>query len=456
MLDDHGARHALYPVLSKGRMQRAKGWVFGALICLYVALPLVQIGGHLAVFIDIPRRHFYLFGQTYNAQDFYLMFFVFSGIGFLLIVLSALFGRVWCGWACPQTVFLEGVFRRVERWIEGDGHKRKRLDAGPWTAERVARKSAKHIAFVGLSFAVAHVFLAYFVSVPDLLGMMVSNPTEHPTAFAWAFGMTGIMYFNFWWFREQLCIVICPYGRLQSALQDQHTVVIGYDERRGEPRGKKSDPAAADCVDCGLCVAVCPTGIDIRNGLQLECVGCAFCIDACDSIMDKLERPRGLVRYDSLAGLSGQARRFLRPRVLLYGVAGLVGLLVAASFFADRSDYEANLLRNVGAPYILSGEAVINPLHVHLINKSSSDATFRVEAAPDTAGDVFVARPSVELRSFGAAEVPIIVTLRAGALVGGQVRVIVTPEGREAEARTLVIETALPMTSAHPRGGTTQ
>ena len=224
MLDEKGRRHYVYPADVKGRWSRLKPWVYTVLIAIYVALPFVHINGHPAVHIDIPDRHFFLFGATFNSQDFYLMFFVLSGIGFSLIVVAALWGRLWCGWACPQTVFLDGVFRRIERWIEGPAAKRKRLAEGPMTGEKFARKALKHAIYLVLAVVISHVFLAYFTSVDKLGAMITEGPAEHMGTFFWAVLFTAIIYGNFWWFREQLCIVICPYGRLQSVLYDKDTV----------------------------------------------------------------------------------------------------------------------------------------------------------------------------------------------------------------------------------------
>lgn len=409
VLDAKGSRRYVYPADARGRWSRIKPWVYLALIVIYVALPFVQIGGHPAVHVDFSARRFFLFGATFNAQDFYLAFFIFTGIGFGLIVVAALWGRVWCGWACPQTVFLDGVFRRLERWIEGPAARRARLAAGPWTMEKILKKGIKHTIYIALSIAIAHVFLAYFTSVDQLGEMITEGPGAHPVTFGWAVGLTAVIYGNFWWFREQLCIVICPYGRLQSVLQDKDTINVGYDTRRGEPRGKAKDPTAGDCVDCGRCVAVCPTGIDIRNGHQLECIGCAYCIDACDEIMVKLDRPKGLIRYDSEAGFEGEPRRFWRGRVFAYIFAGLVGLVVAGVFMSGNDAFEANLLRVQGAPYTLSDDAVENRVRVHVVNKRPGEATFTIRAAEGAEGMVFLPQASVTLDTFVGHDLPVVI-----------------------------------------------
>jgi cytochrome c oxidase accessory protein FixG len=407
-----GRRTFVVPADVEGRFNRTRRVLFVVLIAVYVALPWIQVGGHPAVFLDVANRTFHLFGATFNAQDFWMSFFLLSGVGFMLIVATALWGRVWCGYACPQTVFLDGVYRRIERLIEGPRNQRLKRDQGKVSASRVARKVLKHGAFGVLSFLVAHVFLSYFTSLPALFAMMSAGPAQHPQAFAWAFGMSAVMYFNFAWFREQLCIVICPYGRLQSVLTDTDTLVIGYDERRGEPRGKSKQQGRGDCVDCGRCVVVCPTGIDIRNGLQLECIGCAACVDACDLVMDKLERPRGLIRYDSQAGLKGTPKRFLRPRVYLYAGLGLLGLLVATLSMRSHVAFEANLLRLPGAPFVLEADAarVRNALELHLVNKRGEPVRFVLTPEQTSGMEYVVARRELTLPSMGAARVPVFVT----------------------------------------------
>jgi len=436
-----GKKPRIVPADVHGRFDVARKVAFVALIALWVVLPWVKVGGHPAVFVDVETRRFFLFGATFNAQDGWLLFFPLSAFGFALVVLTALLGRVWCGWACPQTVFLEGVYRKIERFIEGSHEERRKRDIGPLTAQRAARKMAKHAAFLVVSALLAHVVLAYFVSLPRAFAMVRGAPSAHPEAFLWMAALTLVLYFDFSWFREQFCVVMCPYGRMQSVLLDDDSLVVGYDKARGEPRGKKGK-ASGDCVDCGRCVAVCPTGIDIRDGLKLDCLACTACIDACDEIMDKVQRPRGLVRYDSTNGLAGKARRLVRPRLALYGVLGLVGAVVATVALRSRNDFEANVLRLAGAPYTFEGEDVRNAFDVHLVNKRGSTTTYtiEVEASPLADGTTpalvaLVATPKVTLGSLEDRHVPIFVsTPRASYRADFQVRVLVAPEGEPPKA----------------------
>ncbi len=412
-----GQRNYVHPADVSGRFTTLRQWVFVLLLGIYFALPWIPIGGHPAVFIDMQHRRFYLFGNTFNAQDFWLVFFLVTGIGFALIVVTTMWGRVWCGYACPQTVFLEGLFRRVERWIEGPRNIRMRRNEGPWNFDKIWRKFLKQLIFIALALLLAHVFLSYFVSLPAVFEMVRKRPALHPEAFAWTFAMTGIFYFNFAWFREQLCVIICPYGRLQSVMTDQDTIVIGYDAKRGEPRGRAHDPSVGDCVACNRCVVVCPTGIDIRNGLQLDCIGCAACIDACDEVMHKLGRKPGLVRYDSLNHFAGVAGRFWRPRLALYAVLGVIGLSVLSFALTQRSPYEANVVRMIGAPYVVTGDTVRNGYEVHLINKQNQSRTFRVVPIRVEPGMQYnLTAQTITLKSMGSRRVPLAVVVPLSSL----------------------------------------
>jgi cytochrome c oxidase accessory protein FixG len=410
-LPSDGLRSAIQPADVRGLFQRARAIVFTLLIALWTALPWIQMGGHPALFIDVDARQLFLFGMTFNAQDTWLLFFLLTGVGFGLVYATALAGRVWCGWACPQTVFLEGVYRRIERWIEGPREARIRRNAGAWTAEKFGRKAATHALYVLFSLLVAHIFLSYFASLPKTFQMVRHSPAAHPEAFAWVVAITAAFYLNFAWFREQLCVVICPYGRLQSALLDEHSLVVGYDVRRGEPRGKKGVAGAGDCVDCKRCVVVCPTGIDIRNGVQMECLACTQCIDACDAIMDRLGRARGLIRYDSQDGLLGKPRRFLRPRVWLYGALMALGAVVAFAATRKRSDFEVTLLRLPGEPYTLEAGQVRNSLQLHVVNKRSGPEVYRLEVQPADGMSSVLPMPVLTVDSLSDARVPLFLSV---------------------------------------------
>jgi cytochrome c oxidase accessory protein FixG len=325
----------------------------------------------------------HLLGLTLAPQDYWLGFFLLTGAGFALFFVTALLGRIWCGVACPQTVFLD-IIRRVERWIEGDAQARYRLDDSPWTAGKIFKRGLKFAVFAVFALALAHMFLSYFVSLPGLYSMVRQSPAEHWAAFLFVFLMAGALWIDFAWFREQFCIVLCPYGRLQSALIDDDSIVIGYDKKRGEPRGKINTPGAGHCIDCRRCVQVCPTGIDIRQGLQMECISCSACIDACDTIMQKVGRPRGLIRYDSMNGLSGLKRRIIRPRILLYTFLLAIGFAVMSVSISSFKNATVSLLRMPGPPYYLDGQNVRNQYLVRVINKRNKLETFQIRLLNDS------------------------------------------------------------------------
>ena len=373
---DDGSRAFLYPAEVHGKFAHARRWTAAFLIVFYLSLPWIKINGYPAVFLDLNERHFHLFGLTFAAQDLWLIFFLITGLGFSLFFITALLGRIWCGWACPHTVFLDHVYRRIERWIEGDAVQRRALRAAPLNPAKFFKRVVKHALYVLVSALITHLFFAYFVSLPAVWAMMQAAPAEHGAAFAFMAVYTGGLYFNFAWFREQLCIVICPYGRMQSALIDRHSLVVGYDGQRGEPRGKPGTHGAGDCIACSRCVQVCPTGIDIRQGLQMECIGCTACIDACDAVMTKLKRPTGLIRYDSQAAFAGKTTRWLRPRTVLYGALLAVGASVALWAISTIRPANFGITRMTGAPYIVSEAWVRNQFLVRIVNKRNQAARY--------------------------------------------------------------------------------
>jgi cytochrome c oxidase accessory protein FixG len=374
-INEDGSRNMIHPADVKGRFQVRKKLLWALLVAIYSILPWIQIGGHPAVLIDLPRRHFYLFGGVFNASDFYMFFFFVGGFGLSLILFSALFGRIWCGYGCPQTVFMEGFFRRVERWIDGPAGKRQKQGGRVW------RAILKQVCFLGLSLVISHIFLSYFIPVDELRQVVTSAPSEHWTAFMFVMVFTGIIYGNFARFREQTCLILCPYGRLQSVLSDPDTVNVQYDFARGEPRGHYNEEGAGDCIDCYRCVAVCPTGIDIRAGVQMECIGCANCIDACEEVMDKARRPRGLIRYASQREIEEGKARFWRPRLFLYTAIFLCFIAGFILLSLQRNSFDARLIRQRGVPYSLDREKglVRNGFRIHLVNKLGHEEHFVLE-----------------------------------------------------------------------------
>jgi cytochrome c oxidase accessory protein FixG len=380
-LNQDGTRRWIRPRLFQGRFYRARLLTAWGLIALFVALPFVRLGGKPAVLLDVQHRKFVLFGTTFLPTDGVLLMLLLLAIFLGIILLSALFGRVWCGWGCPQTVYMEFLFRPIERLFEGDHRAQMKRDREGADLRRVL----KTLAFLVVSAVLANVFLSYFVGVERLGKWMTRSPLEHPSGFLVMAVTTGLVFFDFAYFREQMCTVVCPYARLQSVLLDKRSLVVGYDALRGEPRGKKGT-TKGDCVDCKACVVACPTGIDIRNGLQLECIACTQCIDACDGVMDKLSRPRGLIRYSSQNALSRTGKTgILRARVVVYPV--LIGVLLVALALVGRARTEVaevTVLRGIGAPYVMQGESVQNHLRVKIRNRTEGAKAFHLslEDAP--------------------------------------------------------------------------
>ena len=376
-INEDGSRYFVHAADVNGRFTRARRIIAAILIGVYILLPLIRINGEPAVFLDIFHRKLHIFGLTLMFQDLWLLFFLITGLAFSLFVITSIAGRLWCGWACPQTVFLDHVFRRIERWIDGDAPARRRLEDAPWTAVKITKRALKHGIYIILSAAIAHLFLSYFVSVPALYGMMRQAPGQNWGFFLFVAALTGILYFNFAWFREQFCIIMCPYGRLGSVLIDDNSIVVGYDTVRGEPRGKPGT-TTGDCIDCRRCVQVCPTGIDIRQGLQMECIACDACIDACDEIMDKIGRPRGLVRHDSLNALAGRPSKFWRPRLFIYMALGLVGATAFAYATQQVKPVIISVLRMQGAPYFRDTNDIRNNFMVRLANKRAETHNYKI------------------------------------------------------------------------------
>ncbi len=373
-ISEQGKRVWIYPKKPKGRFTTARTIVAVLLILILLVTPFIKFHGHPVMLFNLLARKFIFFGLAFGPYDFAILVVGFIAFAIFIILFSAIFGRIFCGWICPQTIFMEMVFRKIEYWIEGDFRQQLALDNGEWTFNKYWKKTLKHIIFFSLSFAVANILLAWVIGIDDLYKIITDPPSQHLSGLIAIIIFSGIFYLIFSKFREQACTVVCPYGRLQGVLLDKNSLVVAYDNVRGEPRGKikkNEERNSGDCIDCHLCVDVCPTGIDIRNGIQLECVNCTACIDACDEVMDKVKKPRGLIRYDSLQGIKDQIRFTITPRIISYSVI-LVLLVSLFSFLvATREDIEVNILRTPGMLYQdQPNDKISNLYNFNIVNKT--------------------------------------------------------------------------------------
>jgi len=409
-----GSRVTIRTADVKGRYLFWRRVVFVLLIGFYVAAPLVPINESPAVFLDVAQRRFFLFGKTFNAQDFWIVLLFALTFVFSILFVTAWRGRLWCGWLCPQTVFLEALYRPIERWVEGSREQCLKA-ASQKGVGKVLRFIAKQALFLLLSAFVAHASVALFVSVPAYIEMIKAGPAEHMSPFIWTVALTLLFHFNFAWFREQFCVVLCPYGRLQSVLHDQDSIVVSYDYNRGEPRGKllkakpgEEAPQRGDCIDCKRCVYVCPTAMDIRDGLQMECLACAQCIDACDEVMKKLKKPPGLIRQASHQELSTGKRRFIRPRMFIYAAAILIAVSALSIALAKRQSFEMLIVRPSGfAPWMVEGSKVYNQYELRLVNKRPEPVHYSVEAHFVEGAEIIVGLPQLEVEPFSNARIPV-------------------------------------------------
>jgi len=436
-VDEKGKRIWVYPKKPKGRYTRARTYLSWVLLAVLFLTPFIKVNGEPFIMLNILERRFILFGILFTPQDFHL--FVLAMLTFMvfIILFTVVFGRLFCGWVCPQTIFMEMVFRKIEYFIEGDANAQRKLNKAPWTTDKIIKKAGKQAIFFVIAVLIANTFLSYIIGVDEVFRIATEPISQNWQGFVAMIAFSGAFYFVFSYMREQVCTSVCPYGRMQGVLIDRNSIVVAYDFERGEPRGKlkksrrskkqsaakgaaaQTDPVSAieqkvtgsanstapgpaaerplqmeankqgDCIDCKLCVQVCPTGIDIRDGTQLECINCTACMDACDEVMDKIGRERGLIRYDSYNGIVEKRKKIFTPRVIAY--TGVLTILLAVNVFllSSRTDVEAIILRTPGMLYQEVDDTYLSNLYNYqVINKTSDEFPLEFRLAEGAAGRI--------------------------------------------------------------------
>lgn len=395
-VDAKGKRKWVFAQKPQGKFYSIRTWVSWGFFILFFALPFIKMNGRPLFLFNVPDARFIIFGKIFWPQDFFIFGLTMVTFIIFIVLFTAAFGRLFCGWVCPQTIFMEMLFRKVEYLIEGDAAKQKLLKNSPWTGEKIRKKATKHIVFYLLAFIIANFFLAYVIGMDELKKIITEPVSEHIIGFMSILLFSGIFYGVYAFFREQVCTVVCPYGRLQSVLLDRNSMLVAYDHKRGEPRGKYKknqalEQSTGDCIDCFQCVKVCPTGIDIRNGTQMECVGCTACIDACDKMMDAVGRPRGLVRYASENGIEDGKKLSYTGRMKFYTILLIVLTGILAILLITRKDIDGTIVRTRGQLYQERGtDSLSNLFNIKIINKTIHNipVTLRLEGEAAKAGKV--------------------------------------------------------------------
>ena len=387
-IDEHGKRKWIFPFKPSGRLFNDRKYLSYIYLVVFFGLPFIKVHGEPLFLINVLERKFILFGMIFWPQDFFVF-----GIGMLIFIVfialfTVIFGRVFCGWACPQTIFMEMLFRRIEYWIDGDAPHQKALAKAPWTGEKIMKRSVKHILFFLLSFLIANTFLSYIIGVDELIKIVTEPLNSHVGGLISILIFTGVFFFVYSWFREQVCLIVCPYGRMQGVLLDRDSIIVAYDYVRGEDRHKfkkNEERTGGDCIDCNKCVKVCPTGIDIRNGTQLECINCTACIDACDEMMEAVGMEKGLIRFDSENGIKNKVKLAFTTRMKAYSAVLLLLIGVESFLLISRSDFDATIIRAKGMLYQEQpNNQVSNLFTIKLVNKTRNElpVTIRVEEFP--------------------------------------------------------------------------
>ncbi len=430
-LDEKGDRKWIYPKKPSGSYYKWRTWLSYLLLSVLFTGPYIKIGGEPLLMFNILERKFVIFGQVFWPQDFYIFGLAMITFVLFIVLFTVAFGRIFCGWVCPQTIFMEMLFRRIEYWIEGDWKHQQRLDKMPWNAEKIRKKGIKHFLFFGISFLISNTFLAYIIGGDELINIITDPPSEHLVGLILITLFTFVFYGVFAKMREQVCTNICPYGRLQGVLLDRNSMIVAYDHERGEGRSKwrKGEDRAAegkgDCIDCNACVDVCPTGIDIRNGTQLECINCTACMDACDHIMERVGLEKSLVGYKSEETIETGKPFTYTVRLKAYTVVLSILTIVMFALIITRSDIGATVLRTPGMLY-QEGEnnTITNLYNFKVINKTGDDLPLELRVVKGP-GKVKLVGEAVDLKAQGVAEGVLFVEVPKDQIEGRKTKVVV-------------------------------
>lgn len=404
-IDESGKRNWIYAYKPSGKFYSIRTWLSVLYFLIFFGLPFVSINGRPLFMFNIPNAKFIIFGKIFWPQDFFIFGITMITFVFFIILFTAAFGRLFCGWACPQTNFMEMMFRKVEYLILGDAPAQRQLKNAPWTTRKIVKVTTKQIAFYILSFIIANFFLAYIIGIKELEKIITEPISEHVTGFTALLIFSGVFYAVYAFFREQACTVVCPYGRLQSVLLDKNSMIVAYDYKRGEPRGNaklNQENQLGDCIDCHQCVKVCPTGIDIRNGVQMECVGCTACIDACDHIMDKIGKPKGLIRYASENSIANGEPLHYTTRMKFYtGLCAFV-LCILSVLLLTRKDIDATIMRTPGMLYQERGkDSISNLYNIKLINKTIDPQEIQIRLTDGDGKIEIIGKPYIPVAKEG-------------------------------------------------------
>ncbi|WP_172277438.1 cytochrome c oxidase accessory protein CcoG [Chryseobacterium sp. LAM-KRS1] len=393
-MDDTGKRKWVFPRKPKGKYTNYRNYTSYILLALFFILPFVTINHNPFLLINVIDRKFFIVGQPFYLQDFFILALGAVTSVIFIMLFTVVFGRIFCGWLCPQTLFMEMVFRKIEYWIEGDRNKQMKLDRQEWNSEKIRKRSLKWSVFLLVSLIIGHFMFMYIVGYREVFKIMSEGPAEHSLKFIVMLSFTAVFYFTFAWLREQVCTLVCPYGRLQGVLIDKQTINVYYDFKRGENRSKwkngedRKSEGKGDCIDCQQCVVVCPTGIDIRNGQQLECINCTACIDACDEVMEKIGLPKGLVRYATEAEIENQSRFIFtsRMKVTTVFLALLIGFLGFLMY--DRGSMEAKFIKPAGSTFFTKNGKITNTFIYTFLNKTNEKKVLTIKVISPKNGEI--------------------------------------------------------------------